>query len=105
MNQTQPEEHAIDLPRLRVTREVPLWGILSMLAVIASWGISSYYAQLRQGEELIRQGARQVEMVIDLRNIGTKIQESMLKTVELSVQVSHLEQRIRALENQRPLKR
>lgn len=105
LNQTQLEGNAIDLPRLRVTREVPLWGILSLLGVVAGWGVSSYYGQVEQAKELTRQGVRQIEMVSDLRAIGTRIQESTLKTVELSFQVSNLEQRIRTLENQTPLKR
>ena len=71
----------IDLPRLRVTREIPLWGIVSVLAAFSAQAIGLYYGQQRQVEEQVRQGLRQSEIAADVRAIAKEMQQNSLKSV------------------------
>lgn len=87
------------LPRVRVTREIPLWGILTVIAGLAAQAVALYYGLQRQGEEQARQGQRQVEMAADVRSIASDIQKSALKTVEMSFLIQNIEQRLRIVES------
>ncbi len=86
------------LPRIRVTREIPLWGILTVLGALAVQAIALYYGLQRQVEEQARQGQRMVEIAADVRSIGNEIQKNNMKTLELSFGLAGLEQRVRLLE-------
>ena len=90
----------IDMPRLRVTKEIPLWGIVTVLAAFAAQAIALYYGLQRQVEEQVRQGLRQTEIAADVRTIANDMQKNSLKAVEQQFATSSLEQRVRILESQ-----
>lgn len=85
--------------RIRVTREIPLWGIITILGALAAQAVALYYGLQRQVEEQTRQGIRQSEMAADLRSIAGEMQKGSVETMKLGFTVSNLESRVRALEN------
>ena len=88
--------------RIRVTREIPLWQILTFLGAVAAQAVGLYYGQQRQTEELNRQGLRQTEMAADLRTITGEMQKGTIEAMKLGFVVNNLEQRVRALESAQP---
>jgi hypothetical protein len=86
------------LPRVRVTKEIPLWGILGVIGGLALQAGAVYVGQQKQAEEQARQGARMSEIATDVRSISADIQQQNIKAVELRYALAGLEQRVRLLE-------
>jgi hypothetical protein len=93
-----PLDGAASTPPIRITREIPLWGLVSMLLALGGQAIALYYSQQEQARELARQGARQAEMAADLRSIATDIQKGSLDTAKLNFTVESMQQRLAILE-------
>jgi hypothetical protein len=87
------------LGRIRVTREIPLWGIITVLGALGVQAVALYYGQQRLVEELGRQGQRQTEMASDVRSVAGEMQKGSVETMKLTFTVNNLEQRVRTLEN------
>lgn len=100
MSTTPPghEFDPIELPRVRMTREIPLWGLLMLIGGLGAQAIALYYTLQRQGEELLRQGATQASIATDIKSIVAELAKSNRDSMELTYQVRGIEQRVRALE-------
>lgn len=83
---------------IRITREIPLWGIVTGLLALTGQGIALYYGQQSQAQEMARQGAKQAEMAVDIRGIASDIQKSSLETAKLTYEVAGIQQRLAVLE-------
>lgn len=86
----------MNLPRLRVTRDVPVWALLSLLALGVSAAVTGHFGQQRMLE-------KQTEMASDLRAIVLAVGIGEKKDIEFSYQLQALEQRMRAMEQRKAL--
>lgn len=101
---TMTHQRSTDSLNLRVSREIPLWGIITALAIFAGQAISVYYNQVAQGKDLatVQQTATRIDS--KLESVVTAQTELKLKDVERDMRITMLTNRIAVLENalQRP---
>ena len=88
----------IELPRLRVTREVPMWGILSVLGAACAQAVATYYGQQSMAAEQARQTLTLAEIRAEQKSLTSDIRRNDLATTELKYQYVGLEQRVRLIE-------
>jgi hypothetical protein len=78
-------------PPIKVNREIPLWGLICVIAVIAGQAVTLWFGQQRQAEVLNEMSAQVRQMSLDLgaRN---------LKDVEHDLRLADHERRLLASE-------
>jgi hypothetical protein len=78
-------------PPIKVNREIPLWGLICVIAVIAGQAVTLWFGQQRQAEVLSEMSAQVRQMSLDLgaRN---------LKDVEHDLRLADHERRMLAAE-------
>lgn len=84
---------------IRITREVPIWGVITALVALGAQAVAMYYGQQEQQRELTRQGVRQAEMAADIRSIATEAQRGNVEMAKLGYAVESLSQRVAVLES------
>jgi len=85
---------------VRITKEIPLWGIITLLGALAAQAVALYYGQLEQAREMRRWGERQAEMASDIKSIAGEGQKAGRDMQEFGFQLRVLQDRVRALEQQ-----
>lgn len=82
---------------IRVSRVIPLWGIVTALGIFAANAASMYYGQLSQGEKLISLQANTVQMNSKLDTITSTQNKADLKDLEHDYKLSSQYAQITAL--------
>lgn len=100
MRSADTDHGNLDLPRLSVTRQVPLWGILCVIGGLGVQAVALYYGQQSMAAELGRLTATLAEVKRDQRELTVELRRSDAKLIELTHQQAGLEQRVRLLEAQ-----
>ena len=92
MPQDDPmDHHRAGDPPLKVTREIPLPWLISIVAGLAFQGVTVWLGQQSQGQAIR-------DMSTELRELRTEARAGGLKTVEHELKLSDHERRITALE-------
>lgn len=78
---------------VKITREIPLWGILSVVGVLAGQAISTYYGQQRLAENVEKLG-------VEVRALTAEVNKLNLTQVGMQVQISDLQRRMQIVEQQ-----
>lgn len=97
----KPMHHrADDIAPIRITREIPLWGILSFLAMLALNALSMYYGQIEQGKE-IRNGNEAIKALSQkVEVLSTAISSKDTKDVEHDFLIADTRRRLDAIETE-----
>lgn len=83
---------------VRVTRDVPLWSIISALVVVGVQAAALYYGQVRQTELLNTQSSTIKELTAQVQQLSVDITKSNLKAVEYDFRIGDLSRRVQQLE-------
>lgn len=79
---------------VKVTKEIPLWALITCIGAFAGQGVAVYYGQVRQGEKI-------TEMTTELRAVVSKLNDNAVKAATVEYQVNDLQRRVTALESDR----
>lgn len=94
-NETKPGElfamHRSSDPPIKVTREIPLWGILSVAAAICGQAAIVWFTQKEQGRLLN-------EAIGQIQQMRAEMSSLTLKNVEYRYEISDLQRRVSNLE-------
>ncbi len=90
---------SLEVPRLKITREVPMWGILTVLGSLACQAIALYYGQQSMAAEMSRLSSTLAEIKLDQKALAAELRRNAESTTELKYQQAGLEQRVRLLES------
>lgn len=100
MSQTRAQD-----PSIRIVREIPLWGLISLLLTVAMFGagqfISQYYAQQAQATAIAALTIRIESLVTEVKLLNAQINIKDTKDVQHDTQISNLERRVSDLEMRR----
>lgn len=80
---------------VKITREIPLWGILSVVGTLAAQGVSTYYGQQRLAETVERLGGEVRALTTSVNDLGRAQAGQQFQIIELQRRVDTLENRDR----------
>lgn len=86
------EDQAHTGANLKITREIPLWGILSVVTALGGQAVSTYYGQQKLTEHV-------EQMRVEVRALTTQIGDMRADQRGLQVQLEGLERRVGVLES------
>lgn len=78
-------------PPVKITREIPLWGILTVVGGLLAQSVHMYYSNMHQGQKLD-------EVVTEFRAMTVEMHRSNVRYGQMEYQISDLQRRIAALE-------
>lgn len=84
---------------LHINRTIPLWGIVTLLGMVALQAISLYYGQASQGEKIAGVQVSVTAINVKLDSVQVAQNKSDLKDLEHDFKITSLTNRIAALEN------
>jgi hypothetical protein len=87
-----------DDPLVRINREVPLWSLLTGLALVAAQAAALYYNQQSQTELLKGQAETIKELSRTVTDLSSRIQKVNLDNVRYEFQIQDLDRRVQAIE-------
>lgn len=79
-------------PPLRVAREIPLWGILSVLGMLGAQGVTMYYGQARLAEQM-------TDVRSSVRALTESSNSSREQQILMNARVAEVERRLTNLES------
>ena len=88
---TQETEKEQEPQRLKLGMEVPLWGVLVMIASIVVQGFQTYYSQKSQGEQLAKVSS-------DVRAIQADLNKSVVQNAGVQFKLDEYLRRLQLLE-------
>ena len=91
MKQEAIEAPAPEPQRLKLGMEVPLWGVLVMIASIVVQGFQTYYSQRSQGEQL-------AQVAVDVRSIQADLNKSVVQNANVQFRLDDYLRRLQLLE-------
>lgn len=86
------------IPPVRITRDLPLWAILTVIAGIVGQGVALYYGQQSLGQNVQQQSARTAELSVEVRALSASITRSDLDRAATKFAVDDLARRVGELE-------
>lgn len=87
-----------DRDAIRIVREVPLWGLLSGLAVVVAQAFALYYGQERLSGLVTQQATDIREMRVVVENLRNELGVKNLKDAEHDFQIEALKARLSQIE-------
>lgn len=107
MSTTPPEQQQNDMARhrsdddserVRIIREIPLWGVVTLIAGVISFGggqaISQFYGQREQEASLARMSRLLETMAKQLEMIQAEIKNKDIKDVQHDMSITDLYRRV-----------
>lgn len=88
-------------PPVKITREIPLWGLILAVVGIVGQAITLYYGQNRQGELIAQQNDLIRDLTVKVAALSESIQKVNLKNVEFEYKISDLDRRVTVIEASR----
>lgn len=83
---------------VRIVREVPLWGIVTMLAAVITQGFALYYGQERLGALVAQQAGDIKEIRAELVSIRNELGTKNIKDAEHDFQIEAIKARLSNIE-------
>lgn len=83
---------------VKITREIPLWGILTVIGAFAAQAIGLYYSNLRLADAFSRQGQQLDSVAADVRAITSELNRGNVRGAQIEFQIGDLQRRITAIE-------
>lgn len=80
---------------IRVTREIPLWGILTVIGALGAQGVSAYYGQARLVENV-------AGLTTEVRALATEVNSLTRTQTGFQFQLEDMRRRLEALEALNP---
>lgn len=77
--------------QVKVTREIPLWGLVTLLGMFAAQAVGLYYTSQRQGQQL-------ETLVADVKTITHDMNKGNVRDAQVDYQILDLQRRIAAVE-------
>lgn len=84
---------------VKITREIPLWGIVSVLGAFAAQAIGLYYSNQGLAKAFDQQGTQLTAVASDVRAINTEINRGNLRSVEVTMGMEDIKRRVQLLED------
>lgn len=84
---------------VKITREIPLWGIISVLGAFAAQAVGLYYNNVGMAKSLEQQGLQLGAMAADMRGLNAEINRNNVRNAEVGFMVDDLKRRITMLES------
>lgn len=78
-------------PPIKITREIPLWGVLGVVATIIGQAAVVWFTQKEQGAQL-------VQVISELRQVTDSIRQSDVRNERHELKIEDLQRRVQALE-------
>lgn len=103
----QPHVRATDdESKMRVVRDIPLWGILSVVgAILSAFGasfVTMYYGQQSLADKMEAMTRETREVKLELRSTNNEIQKNNIGAATMQLQINGLENRYARLEERMP---
>lgn len=96
-----------DPERFRIVREVPAWGVVTLIMTVAVFGggqaITLYFGQKEQGEAIGRLSLRVVELTTQVSRLAEEVAAKNLADVRHDMLIDDLRRRMAEIESQRSL--
>lgn len=95
-----PVHHRIydPLGPFRITREIPLWGIVSVLGTLAIQAVMIWAGQREHGHALTEMAARLAEQTKQIQVLSARVEDKNLKDTEHDLKIADHERRLSTLE-------
>lgn len=84
---------------VKITREIPLWGIVSVLGAFAAQAIGLYYSNQSLAKAFEQQSVQLTVVANDVRAINAEINKGNLRSVEVSMNLDDIKRRLQMLED------
>lgn len=84
---------------IKVIREIPLWGILTVLGVVAVQAVAMYITQIDQGKTLVRFEKEQQANSIQLTDVKNAIQSQSINNLKVQYELDTIKARLIVLES------
>ncbi len=95
---TNPMHRRGDEPFIKISREVPLWSIVTGLGGILLQAVLLYSNQLHQSDTLVAQALTIKEMAAQIGALSTQIGDANIKATGYEVRITELERRLTFVE-------
>jgi hypothetical protein len=83
---------------IKVTREIPLWGILTVIGAIAGQGILLWAGQREQSINLGTIGEQIKAQSVEIQRLSVAVGSKDLKDVEHDIKLDDLQRRLNKIE-------
>src|SRR5258706_9017960 len=94
INHTRSDDESI-----KVVREIPLWGIITLLVVVFGQAVAMYTTQTDQGKTLIRFEKEQQANSIQLLDLKNAIQNQSINNLKVQYELDIIKARLTVLES------
>ncbi len=84
---------------VKITREIPLWGILSVLGALAAQAVGLYYSNQSLAKAVEQQSMQLTAVAGDVRAINAEINRGNIRSVEFTMNMEDVKRRLQALED------
>lgn len=88
-----------NVDNIKVIREIPLWGILTVLGVVAVQAVAMYITQIDQGKTLVRFEKEQQANSIQLTDVKNAIQSQSINNLKVQYELDTIKARLIVLES------
>jgi flagellar basal body-associated protein FliL len=85
-------------PPIKITREIPLYWVLSVVAAIVGQGALVWFTQKSQGDLIAQQNESIKQLTAELRAVTTDLNTGRVKDLEHDLKIADHERRLATLE-------
>lgn len=89
--QDMQAHHRVGDPPIKIVREVPLWGLVTALALIAGQAISMFITQARQGDAQVALATQITAQTEQIKHLAQAVTSNNLKDMEHDMKIQQLE--------------
>jgi predicted RND superfamily exporter protein len=85
---------ADDVTPVKITREIPLWGLVSAIGLFAAQAVALYYGQIALTKTQTEQTESIKQLTAEVKSLSNSIQANNVKDVEHDLKLNDLERRV-----------
>lgn len=94
----EPESPQYDHRPVHITREIPLWGILTVLGAFAGQAVALYYSNAGLAKSFDEQNAKLTSVAADVRAINAELNQNNVRNAQSGYRLDDLTRRVTAIE-------
>jgi hypothetical protein len=83
---------------VHITREIPLWGIITVLGAFAGQAVALYYSNAGLAKSFEEQNTKLTSVAADVRAINAELNQNNLRNAQSGYRLDDLTRRVTAIE-------